>query len=434
MMSRMAIWRGLLLIAVVALVWQSVSSGLGEYFIYQEVPKDETVIDSALAWQPNQPYVLYRKAMSLLDRDPATAVALLTRAYWANVTDPVPLIELANQLAKVQQWERSDALFDLSARLAPADRIVQLRVAGHWAMRERPDRMLHHWSVALVIDPARQSMLFPALLGVAENPRLRPLFVPFTQSPPSWWTGFFRHVCTDPARLETARALFDLRRQYGAGPIQPEERTAYVAALLRAGLAPEAYLVWVGGLDDRARGRLGLLFDGGFELPLGKDSFGWQVAGNRHFSAMAVATPGATGVLALRLRFSAFAGAFNHLSQTLFLHPGAYRLTGRVRPDGLVSKGGLRWQVRCTAPESQVLGTGPSVSGSSEWNPVGLDFVVPVGCLPQELRLVAAGQRAFERKFDGSLWFDDLKIELVTEPGAGVRAETGTDGKKAMAR
>jgi hypothetical protein len=420
---RIAIWRGFLLVAVVVLAWQNLSAGLGGYYAII-AGGDVTAIDRALAWQPEHPRALSIKGSTLLESDPETAVALLTRAYRANVTSPTPLIALANQFGKEGHWEQSDNLIDLIAHLAPADPNVQMKIASHWALRERPDRMLQYWSIALTIDPTRQSILFPALLGVADNPQLRPLFVPYTQSPPTWWSGFFRHVCADPAKLKTARALFDLRRRYGDRPIQPEERAAYVAALLRAGMTPDAYLVWVGGLDDRARRRLGLLFDGGFELPLGKDSFGWQLSENSHFSATAVATPGATG-LGLRLRFRAFEGAFNHLSQTLFLHPGSYRLTGRVRPDGLVSKGGLRWQVNCLRPEQKALGTGPSVMGSSEWDSFELSFAVPAGCLPQELRLVAAGQRAFERRFSGSLWFDDLKIERVMEPEASEQAGGG---------
>jgi hypothetical protein len=96
---------------------------------------------------------------------------------------------------------------------------------------------------------------------------------------------------------------------------------------------------------------------------------------------------------------------------------------GRVRVDSLNSKGGVRWAVRCVAPAADVLGAGPRFLGSGDWDAFQFDFEVPESCSYQQLVLVSAGTRPFERKLDGVVWFDDLRIRRIAEIDATARAD-----------
>lgn len=429
----MAYWRALLLFSVLLLAWFSIRAGLGGFYVQQAEQGDKAALASALVWQPGHPEALLSKALGLEEDDPEAAIALLERAYRANTSDPRPLIALANVLSTREQREQADTLIDMAAQLAPADWIVQSHIAGYWASQERFDRVLQHWSNVLSANPGRQSDLFPLMLRMAESPTLRTLFEPMVKRPPVWWNDFFRYLCEQTTSAEAVGYLFSLRQQ-GGQPLAPEERTAYVARLQRDGMIPEAYILWVGGLKDSDQTKLASLFDGGFELPLKQGGFGWQLAENRYFSAKQASIKGATGAAALRLRFNGFVGGFEHLSQPLFLDPGFYRLTGEVRPDALESKGGLRWQVRCLLPEVKVLGDGPRFLGSSEWSQFDLSFEVPASCKYQQLALVSAGERAFERKLDGTIWFDNLKISSVQDLDAAARADVLLKGKQSAAK
>jgi hypothetical protein len=243
-------------------------------------------------------------------------------------------------------------------------------------------------------------------------------------SPPSWWSDYFRYVSRTAIDADTARFLYALRRQSTPEPLTEDERAAYVERLQKDGAIAEAYLIWISGLDDNARRYLGYLFDGGFDLPIEGRGFGWRVASHRHFTAGPVSTQGASG-RALRLRFHGFDGAFGHVSQPLFLNPGAYRLSGRVRIDSLASKGGVRWTVRCLRPEPGPLGEGSRFLGSSGWTDFELYFEVPRSCLYQQLTLVSGGTRSFERKLDGVIWFDDMRIGRAAAPDAAGRVDAG---------
>jgi hypothetical protein len=193
--------------------------------------------------------------------------------------------------------------------------------------------------------------------------------------------------------------------------------------LQKEGAVVEAYMIWMSGLDDNARQHLGLLFDGGFELPIDGTGFGWSAAAHDHVSSKPSPTHGASGRAALGLRFRRFEGYFYHVSQPLVLDPGTYRLSGRVRIDSLVSQGGVRWVVRCVLPEAQILGEGPRFLGSAPWGDFHILFEVPENCVSQQLILMSGGARDFELKLDGQIWFDDLKIVRSAALDAAARAD-----------
>ena len=426
-------WRALLLFGVLLLTWFSIKAGLGGFYSRQAAEGDEAALASALGWQPGHPEALLTKGLALQEGDPEAAMPLLAHAYRANASDPRPLIALASLLGAQGQWEQADALIDLAARLAPADWITQTQIAGYWGSRGQFERVIQHWSNALTANPGQQGTLFPLMLRMTESPKLSALFEPLTKKPPVWWNAFFDYACRASKDPETVGTLFRLRQMDGQAPLTPEERAAYVARLQRDGMFAEAYILWVGGLKEGEQRRVGTLFDGGFELPLRQGAFGWQLAENKNFSAKTANTKGAIGTAALRLRFSGFSGAFVNLSQPLLLEPGYYRLTGQVRTDSLDSKGGLRWHVRCLGPEVKGLGDGPRFLGTSDWSLFDLSFEVPTGCHSQQLVLVSAGERAFERKLDGTIWFDDLKIARVSDLDATARADDLLKGKSGTA-
>ena len=196
------------------------------------------------------------------------------------------------------------------------------------------------------------------------------------------------------------------------------------------GLISEAYLVWINGLDESERQQLGLLNNGSFEAELSNQGFDWRVARNDRVDVRRLATYGTVGNRALKLSFRANERRFWHLYQPLFLDAGTYRLSGQARGDSLATKGGLKWQVTCLLPEKQRLGESMRFLGSSDWTQFEFDFEVPESCTSQELRLVSAGNRAFELKIQGDLWFDDMRIMRTAglSPAARADALTLKDG------
>ena len=420
---RTYVWRGFLIIGASVLAWTSLVQGVSGYYANRVIAGDESLIETVLTWNPAHSATLVAKAYRLLATDPDQAAELLEHAHRVSPMSPFPLIGLAAQAAAAGEDDRGDALISLASRIAPVDPRVQQAVADYWADRGRYDLMLAHWSTALEADATRRERLFPQMLAIAENPDARALFDPLLASPPSWWNGYFRYVTRTARDLDTVRYLYASRRQSARVPVSPEEREDFVLRLQRDGAVSEAYVTWLSGLDANERRHLGLLHDGGFELPIENRSFGWRVGRHNHFTADPAPTLGASGRAALRVRFRGFEGRFGHISQALLLDAGTYRLSGRVRVDSLVSQGGVRWSLRCLLPQSGVIGEGPRFLGSADWSEFDFRFEVPPDCIYQQLVLVTAGTRDFERRLNGTIWFDDLRISRVADLDATARAE-----------
>ena len=418
------LWRVLLVAAAVILAWRVVTIGLAHYYAEQLVPGEPDSIERVLTWAPDHPEALFEQALTRLADDPDQALRQLGRAYQADPTRALPLIAAAAQLLEQGQAQQADGLIEIANGLEPVNPFAQKQIALYWDQRQEPARALEHLSTLMQADASERSAIFPTLLQIAENPQQRQLLKPFAQRPPAWWDGFFAFAAQRALQGETPRFLYNLRRQSPSQPVTATERSAYRERLIKDGQISEAYLVWINGLDAGQRRVLGLLYNGGFELPLSNQGFGWHSRGNRRIEISTLPTKEAGGQRALRLSFRAFDGRFAQLWQPLFLDAGTYRLSGRVRSDNLRTEGGLRWQLRCLRPEADVLGESSRFVGSNEWLSFSFDFEVPEGCVYQQLRLISAGQRSFELGVDGILWFDDMQIARTAALDATARADS----------
>jgi hypothetical protein len=124
------------------------------------------------------------------------------------------------------------------------------------------------------------------------------------------------------------------------------------------------------------------------------------------------------------VRFNNFEQRFAHLAQRLFLQPGTYRFSGLARVDRLKTEGGVRWRIQCHGQGNALLGEGGVFLGRAEWGEFSVDFEVPErNCDTQDLRLVSAGRHNFELPIDGTLWFDDLRIQRTDGLDAAARAD-----------
>jgi len=419
------LWRVVLLIVAASLGWRVTVNGIAGFYVDKMDAGDDGAIDQVLTWQPDNPAALYRKALREPLDDPAQGAKLLSEAYRGNPSDPRALVALASQAFAAKQFSRSDELIEIASALAPADARVQKQVASYWAARGQPDRAIKHLSSVLLAAPLEARTILPALIEIAADPERQYLLAPLASSPPKWWGKFFAQACRDIKHLDSLRYLYNLRRDSGTEPLTSEERAAFVARLQRDGQISEAYMVGINGLDMPALKQLGLVFNGGFELPLSNAGFGWHLVPNERVSARLLASTGTTGNQALNLKFRALEQPFRHLFQPLFLDPGHYRITGRTRTDGLKSIGGVRWEVRCEQPESQVLAEGPRLLASSDWTNFEFESDIPEACHYQQLRLVSAGTRRFEVAMAGTIWFDDMRITRVKDTAAVAETTAG---------
>lgn len=175
----------------------------------------------------------------------------------------------------------------------------------------------------------------------------------------------------------------------------------------------EAWFVWLNSLPKERLGKLGYLYNGGFEWPLSGTGFDWIVDNHPAVSLSAASTYGTTDERALRVSFRGLRLKFQHLHQYLMLSPGNYSLKGRARPDKLQAEQGMQWALYCVGKTKPIAVT-ERFKGSEPWFHFRTAFTIPAsGCQVQMLRLELAGTIRLDFDASGTIWFDNLVIEKL---------------------
>lgn len=405
MALRLAKW-GVFLAVAAVLAWRMAALGLADHYAR------EGAADSALAWYPHHPQALFDEALRLSKNDPARARELLLESVEANPADGAAVIALARLLEEKGDLARAKEAVALASRLGPRQVAVQMEAAAFWLRQRQADGALRHWDAALRIDPGLGEKIYPMLLRFAENAQVRPVFAPLLAQPPAWWQGFFRYATATAARLDTLRALYQMRRQ-GGGRLDAAEQRDYLARLERDGQWLEAYFIWLNGLGPQQLAALGSVYNGGFEQPVSGQGFDWYAPEGAGALVETAQTAGAGGSKALHVVLQGSKAPSLSFFQRLLLDPGKYRLRGRARPESLVVEKGVQWTLRCLAPVQKPLAVSERFLGSDQWREFAAEFTVPgQDCQVQDLRLELAG-RPSDLETSGGVWFDDLAIEKL---------------------
>lgn len=415
-------WGGFLLLAGL-LGWRMVAVNLSELSLKR---KGETAARDALAWAPNNPLAALQRVLETADADPARAQAMLVEAIEQRPTDGRMFAILALLYEQRGAIPRASQAMRYADALGPDRTAVQLEVAGFWARRGELELYLRHLIRVLNLRKDYQEKLYPTLLALVDKPELaadirRILMASFAEDDIGWWRNFFLFkVAPYAAHLDSVRSLYRARSEAGPARQDERERLAFQTRLERDGAWTEVYFTWLNALDPVQLEQLGNLFNGGFELPIANEGFGWRVWSPAGVQADTLATAGATGSAALNVRYDHDSEYRSAIGQYLMLPPGRYELSGRVRVDRLRSKEGVRWAIECAVPDSRRLGQTGAFTGSAEWHAFTTRFEVPEQlCNRQQLVLEVADPPAESSAISGGLWFDDLvvrNLEYVEKP------------------
>ena len=402
------------LLLVLFAAWRMLVLGMSEHYVRSAVDGDATAAEKALSWNPAHPKALYLKALEIKSSDPQGAVALLQRSIDGNPADARPVVELAHLLLAAGAEQQADALAEQAVVLMPAYVPVRLSVANYWIKREQWLQALENWRAVLITNKGLGKRIYPVMLKIAETEQARELLHDLALDPPSWWDDFFQYVTNNAQSLDAVVALASMRQGSGV-PLSAEERKHLVSRLIREQHWPQAYLIWINGLSEQDQKHLGGIYNGGFELDIQNQGFGWHFPGNnmkKKVKARRQAGLGITGDKALHLIFSNKEFRFNQVRQYLFLSPGEHRFSGRYRVDRLQGRGGLRWALYCVGEPQTVIAESHPLLGTGDWDQVQFDITVPESeaCIAQVLRLESTGLTAYDHKLEGDIWFDGLSI------------------------
>jgi hypothetical protein len=419
-MLTQALTRGILSILLLVAAWRAILVAVAVTSGNAPVGHQPVDLEQALASAQANADARFRLAVGVAVEQPTMAESILQESLASNPTHGQSLILWARlQEMRGEPSQNVEKAVESAIRLAPSNPWVLRQAAGHWAAQQQLDRALRYWSQAMIADPQVRKEIFPLLLALAETSDGLSHFEPLAREPPAWWENFFSRLANEAFSLDAVNGVYGLRRRSPSVPPTEKERTVYIHRLLKEGQTAQAYIEWTNGLDKDQLRVLGLLYNGGFEVATTNSNFDWRFHSTDRVSIRAERVVGAVGDKALRLMFRGYDKPFNGVSQSLFLDPGPYRLTGVVQIDKLKTLGGLRWQVRCTArgfdPGKALLAESERFLGGSEWRAFTLDFLVPETCDSQEIGLQSVGRDVFDWEMNGDIWFDAMTIRRRKE-------------------
>ena len=409
-MQRILLWRALLITAILAVSWRIVNFNLSEFYQGRvEGGLQELSAERAVSFNDGNAEALATAGLALLETDEARAKDFLERSVRENPTRAFPVLGLAELARLSGDTDTGDKLAYAAVELMPVKPELLTFAGRYWAMRGDIENAIKYWALVLEIDGTRSEDLYPVFFHIAEDEQVRESLKILTDSPPSWWADFFSKFSSESEDMQSVRAVFNLRRQSEANPVTLEEREAYIWRVENDGFVGEAYVQWDNSLEPEQRQHVLRLYNGGFEEEITSRGFDWHISRRGKFVIEQSSVRGAAEEKALHIRFRGRKEEFHHVYQPLFLAPGFYEFSGRVRLD-IDSIGGLQWKVLCKTETWSVMGATEKFRGSSDWKGFDVKFGIPDSCKRVRLRLDSSGNHPIEHLIRGEVWFDSLSI------------------------
>lgn len=376
-------------VAALALIWLIGVRGYADYLA-------RVLPERAHALNPRQPVAALSLAEEALRARRLTDATALAATALAN--DPLDgrALRVLGAVAELGgDRPRALQLMTIAARRAPRDAPAQFWLAiNALADRDLPaaiarlDRLLR-------FEPAALQNAFPVLATIATNRIGAPALAPVLVRMPNWRPEFMSGVIQQAPDVRDLMHLAIAIDKAG-GALTPLERSLYEQRLIAAGEWDQ--LQTLSGASDGVHDPG---FDGSGQGPL----TGWQID----------TTPGADTLIrdsTLQISFYGRRVPYRAVSQMLFLRPGHYQLSGRVKLENLDAAQGMRWVVWCHNGR-EPLGATVAQRGSRDWSAFATEIQVPADCPAQWLRLELYARIAAEQQVSGRVLYDDVNIEGI---------------------
>lgn len=332
--------------------------------------------------------------------------------------NPAPLRLLALGAEVQGDVARAEELMELAKKRSKRNARVQAWLAKRDLEKNDLNRAVENLDALVRVLPAAAEQVLPVLKMAVKIDGGRYALASVLRKDPPWRERYVNELARDfddPSDLY--RFFADLMT--GPAPLRPRELRAYLDALIGKGEPQFAYALWLETLPKDRLLTLANVSDGDFDYESDGSPFDWGLG--RVTGARTEVVTKVDGDRSLKIEFFGARVAYRHVSQTLLLGPGNYRLSGERRAENLQNERGLQWTITCTGGEKRQLGETPLIRGTLPWGEFSAEFSVPEDdeCRAQTLLLSLAARVATEQKVAGEVWFDKLRIEKAKSGARG---------------
>jgi hypothetical protein len=212
------------------------------------------------------------------------------------------------------------------------------------------------------------------------------------------------------------------------------ETNPFLSAVIQSGNGALARSLWA-DLVGASASELPLIWNGGFELPIGKtlNQFDWTTTPT-DYARVSIDTGAVhSGSRSLRIDFAGrdTTRLDGEIKQLIVLRPGGrYRLEFYVRTEGLVSPEGPRIQVAESGSGRVTAVSDPVPAGTNDWRPISLEFTAPEGGnasgpsgsvsaateatgVTLSVSVIRKPRFSYDEPTKGTVWLDDFRLDAL---------------------
>ncbi|QOY86250.1 hypothetical protein [Paludibaculum fermentans] len=305
-------------------------------------------------------------------------------------------------LAAQGQMESGAYCVRRAEQLGPWVGPVQARALNYWMGRESKDGVLRTGARLLAISREYDAVVFRYYRESGTSlEELKRSGVPEDAGAGAAW------LADEAGNDHEAGAGAAWAWLSGRGLITREALSTYTSALVKWGRIEEARRIWDGQVNQAERREPGnLVFNPKFLQPFLPGPFDWHVGvcagvriGFEEEGTIQVEFLGAENV------------EFQHVTQTIPVGAGRWRMKARVKSDGLSTNEGLLLRVRDPERPQRFSFESRQLSGTNAWESWVYDLDVPMGTRVLELGLVRHSSEKLDNRVRGVAWVRALRLE-----------------------
>jgi tetratricopeptide (TPR) repeat protein len=411
---------GLSLIAALVFGWLSISWQIGNMLAAltpANDPNARSIANFAHSLSPRDPITnWFRANVEKDDFSPeglTNAVADLEQSVRYAPEDYRYWLELGRVYEQTENYEKAEKAFQRAVRVAPEYSNVHWHLGNYYLRR------------------GQETESFPALRKSAENSvvyREQVFSVVWDYFEKD--KGKLEQLAGDKQDIRAGLAKFyavkelpeDSVRIWNTMSEEDKTRNQDIARLIAQALYEKRFyrssIEFVRQLGIETQLQAETVQNGGFELPIAADAkdayFGWQISRKEKIEVNTDPVRKKEGNKSLRVSFNGFTGIeIKNILQIVAVESNKkYRLSFWLKTENLKSGGTPTLEILNANDEKIITTSAAFPTGTQDWSPVTIEFVVPPTAEAIALRI----DRAYcgdACPLVGTFWVDDFKLEKI---------------------